>query len=166
MKTRALFFAMSFVVAGLLFAAMPAKPASANNYGHGVHCVRYGETLYSIGRYYGVSAYAIAKHNGIVNPNYVRAGACLHIPSGYGHGGYHQPAKKVDYGHGGYHQPAKQPNYGHGGYGTGWHQVKYGETLYSIARWYGVSPWSIAKANGLYNVNYIRAGQSLYIPTY
>ena len=26
--------------------------------------------------------------------------------------------------------------------------------------------WAIAKANGLYNVNYIRAGQSLYIPGY
>jgi LysM repeat protein len=158
MLTRVSSLTLAFLVAGALFAAMPARPASAN-YGT-VHCVRYGETLYSIGRWYGVSPWAIANHNGLHNPNYIRAGSCLSIPgSGYYHGGYQYK--------GGYHYKGGHGYY-HGGYGhqAGWHVVKHGETLYSIGRWYGVSPWAIAKANGLYNVNYIRAGQSLYIPRY
>ena len=42
--------------------------------------------------------------------------------------------------------------------------VRYGDTLFSIGRRYGVNPWAIARANGLWNPNYIRAGQTLYIP--
>jgi hypothetical protein len=29
---------------------------------------------------------------------------------------------------------------------------------------YGISPWHIARANGIYNLNYIWAGQRLFIP--
>ncbi len=42
--------------------------------------------------------------------------------------------------------------------------VQPGQTLYSIATHYGVSVWSVACANGLYNPNYIYAGMVLYIP--
>ncbi|MGB8646100.1 MAG: LysM peptidoglycan-binding domain-containing protein [Anaerolineae bacterium] len=42
--------------------------------------------------------------------------------------------------------------------------VQPGQTLYSIAAHYGVSVWSVACANGLYNPNYIYAGMTLYIP--
>jgi len=42
--------------------------------------------------------------------------------------------------------------------------VQPGQTLYSIASAYGVSVWSVACANGLYNPNYIYAGMVLYIP--
>ncbi|HEY6040864.1 MAG TPA: LysM peptidoglycan-binding domain-containing protein [Anaerolineae bacterium] len=45
-----------------------------------------------------------------------------------------------------------------------YHVVHWGETLYSIAGWYGVNVWALACANGLYNANYIYAGQVLYIP--
>ena len=44
------------------------------------------------------------------------------------------------------------------------HLVKPGETLYGIARMYGVSAQSIATANNLVNPNYIYAGQRLVIP--
>ena len=44
------------------------------------------------------------------------------------------------------------------------HVVQYGETLFSIGRMYDVNPYQIAEANGLYNPNYIYAGQVLYIP--
>jgi LysM repeat protein len=44
------------------------------------------------------------------------------------------------------------------------HVVQLGDTLYSIARIYGVSPEAIAHANGLINANYIFAGQRLTIP--
>jgi hypothetical protein len=46
-----------------------------------------------------------------------------------------------------------------------WHMVRYGETLHSIGRWYGVSPYAICHANGLGNCNYIWAGQRLWIPS-
>ena len=48
-----------------------------------------------------------------------------------------------------------------GGY---WYVVRWGDTLASIGRAAGVSPWAIANANGLANPNYIRCGQQLWIP--
>jgi hypothetical protein len=45
------------------------------------HRVRYGETLSSIGRLYGVNPYAIARANGLANPNYIYAGQVLLIPT-------------------------------------------------------------------------------------
>jgi nucleoid-associated protein YgaU len=48
-----------------------------------------------------------------------------------------------------------------GGY---WYTVRSGDTLSSIGRAAGVSPWSIANANGLANPNYIYCGQQLWIP--
>jgi hypothetical protein len=48
-----------------------------------------------------------------------------------------------------------------GGY---WYSVRWGDTLSSIGRATGVSPWSIANANGLANPNYIYCGQQLWIP--
>ena len=55
-----------------------APPAGGGFY----HTVRYGETLSSIGWRYGVNPYAIARANGLHNPNYIYAGQVLHIPSG------------------------------------------------------------------------------------
>jgi LysM repeat protein len=48
--------------------------------------------------------------------------------------------------------------------GPVYHTVKYGQTVYSIAQWYHTSVWAIACANGLYNPNYVYAGQVLVIP--
>jgi len=60
-------------------AAAAAPPA----YGPIYHYVRWGETLSSIGRLYGVNPYAIAHANGLANPNYIYAGQMLVIPTGY-----------------------------------------------------------------------------------
>ncbi len=46
----------------------------------------------------------------------------------------------------------------------GYHTVRAGETLYCIARAYGVDPWAIATQNGLVNPNLIYPGLSLAIP--
>ena len=46
-----------------------------------------------------------------------------------------------------------------------YHTVRYGETLSSIGWRYGVNPYTIARANGLHNPNYIYAGQVLHIPS-
>jgi LysM repeat protein/uncharacterized protein YvpB len=45
-----------------------------------------------------------------------------------------------------------------------YHTVAWGETLYSIARSYGISPRSLAAANGLSLNSWVYAGQSLRIP--
>jgi LysM repeat protein len=102
-----------------------------------IHVVQRGETLYSIARSYGVNMWAIARANGIANPNYIYTGQRLVIPTG-GAGG----AART---------------------GTS-HVVRRGQTLYSIARSYGVNMWTIARANGIANPNYIYAGQRLVIP--
>ena len=107
------------------YAAPPA-------YGPTYHRVRYGETLYSIGRRYGVNAYAIARANHLPNPNCIYAGQVLRIPTCH-------PCRRI-------------------------HIVVCGETLLRIARRYGVSAWAIARANGIWNLNYIYAGQRLVIP--
>ncbi len=65
-----------------------------------VHCVRYGETLYSIGRMYNVDPYAIAAYNGLADPNYIQGGQCLTIPPGPPYYGYYYYPYPVPYGYG------------------------------------------------------------------
>jgi putative chitinase len=101
-----------------------------------VHVVRWGETLSQIAWRYDTSVWAIARANGLRNPNYIWAGQRLCIPGG----GYVPPPCGVV------------------------HLVRWGETLYSIARRYGTCVQAIVRANGLWNPNYIWAGQRLYIP--
>jgi len=68
--------------------AAAAPPACGPTY----HRVRWGETLSSIGRLYGVNAYAIARANGLANPNYIYAGQVLFIPAcGYYYPTYYYP---------------------------------------------------------------------------
>lgn len=136
--------ALLLVVLALGFAA-PAAPVAAC--GSGVHIVRYGETLFSIGRWYGVNPWSIAHANGLVNPNHIYAGQRLHIP-GWGCTGYYQPCYGWGCGHG-----------YHGGY-----IVRHGDTLSMIAWRYGVNMYTLAQVNGIYNLNHIYAGQHLWIP--
>jgi LysM repeat protein len=70
------------LVVVLLVYALSASvaPASAET----IHVVRPGETLYSIGRIYGVNPYDIAALNGLANPNYIYVGQRLRIPGGGG----------------------------------------------------------------------------------
>ncbi len=141
----------------VMVAVMPADSADACTYP--THCVKAGETLFSIGRLYGVSPWTIAYQNGLANPNYIRAGQCLRIPScgctAKYQGGYRYVPGRCDT----YQKPAYKPP----AYALRY-LVKPCDTLFSIGRLYGVSPWAIARANGLANPNYIRAGQSLVIP--
>jgi LysM repeat protein len=123
----------------ILPATVSAAPARWGGFWHQVY---FGQTVFSIGRLYGVSPYAIAAANGLANWNVIYAGQWLWIPSGYGYPPYPSP----------YPGCARS------------HYVSPGETLLGIGRWYGVSAWSIASANGIYNLNRIYAGQWLCIP--
>lgn len=126
----------------LTYAPTPAAAAPVQNNAT-YHTVRPGETLYGIAAYYGTSANAIAKANGIVNYDKIYAGQTLTIP-----GGGHYPAPPV----------AKPPAHG------GTYVVRHGDTLYSIAASHGTTVSALMAANGISNPNYIRAGQTLTIP--
>ena len=136
---------LSLVVAPAAFAA-PAAHYGTCGYWYPVY---WGQTLASISRATGVPAWAIAQANGLANPNYIRAGQSLWIPC------TQAPP------HAPYPPPSPYPPPPSCGY---WYAVRWGDTLSSIAWRSGVSGWAIAQANGLYNPNYIYAGQSLWIP--
>ncbi|MGE0008707.1 MAG: LysM peptidoglycan-binding domain-containing protein, partial [Parvibaculaceae bacterium] len=57
-----------------------AKPDSTFASGGGMHVVRAGETLYSLGRTYGVHPFTIARANGLPNNASLRQGQSLRIP--------------------------------------------------------------------------------------
>jgi LysM repeat protein len=46
-----------------------------------------------------------------------------------------------------------------------YHTIVTGDNLYRISLHYGVSMWRIAECNGIYNLNYIRVGDVLCIPS-
>jgi LysM repeat protein len=102
----------------------------------GVHIVRQGETLKSIASLYGTTVDAIARANGIVNPNYIYVGQRLIIPGATTSG-----------------QTGGQT-----------YVVQPGDTLSSIAVQFGTTAWAIAYENNLPNVNVIYVGQTLRIP--
>ncbi|MEO8082458.1 MAG: LysM peptidoglycan-binding domain-containing protein [Ardenticatenales bacterium] len=168
MRSRLSIAVLSLALA-LAFTAASHESASANNWGPGwqggnVHCVKNGETLYGIAWAYGTTAQAIAHANGLWNPNYIRAGACLTIPSG-GDGGHDAGWDKKPGMNDGHNAGwDKKPDYNYGGMAGNVYCVQHGDTLYSIANRYGTTAWAIAQANGLWNPNYIRAGQTLKIP--
>ncbi len=124
---------MQLVLAASVSASAPTEKPAAG--GGRWHLVRWGETLYSIGRMYGVSYWAIAQANGITNPNRIYAGTWLYIP----YGPPYPPGPRI-------------------------HIVRYGDTLTKIARWYGTTVWAICRANNIWNPNLIYVGQRLIIP--
>ena len=136
MSTKALLITL-FVLALSMTVVTPVAAAPAAH-APTWHWVVRGETLFSIGRLYNVSPWAIASANRLANPNRIYVGQRLYIPAG----------------------PAHYPPGGCGSY----HTVRRGDTLFRIGRAYGVSAWSIARANRIYNMNYIWAGQRLFIP--
>jgi LysM repeat protein len=104
--------------------------------------VQAGDTLYSIARRFGVSIWQLATTNAIPNINLIFVGQVLIIPGG---GGTPPPAPG----------PSPIPTR---------YVVQAGDTLYSIARQFGVNVWQLAQFNNLMNPNLIYAGQVLMIP--
>ncbi|MFQ6101336.1 MAG: LysM peptidoglycan-binding domain-containing protein [Anaerolineae bacterium] len=118
----------------------------------GYHTVRPSETLFCIGRAYGVDPYAIATQNSILNPSLIYPGQVLAIPNVP----RSLPAGRVCPRQ--FDGDTPSPD-------CRWHHtVALGENLYRISLHYGVSMWAIAEANKITNLNYIRAGQVLCIP--
>jgi LysM repeat protein len=137
----------------------PAPSCTAQGY----HVVRAGETLYSIGRAYATLPSKIASCNGILNASRIYVGMKLLIPIApwspipagpvavrqFTPGGTVTPAPVTP-------TPTPACRY--------YHTVRYGDTLTAIAIRYGSSVWAIGRANSIYNLNLIYAGQVLCIP--
>ena len=138
MRGKAVLIVLSVLALSLMLVAPVAAAPAAH--APSWHRVARGETLFSIGRLYNVSPWAIASANRLTNPNRIWAGQWLYVPAG-------------------------PPYYPPGGCGS-YYTVRRGDTLLHIGRMYGVSAWSIARANRIYNMNYIRTGQTLFIPCY
>lgn len=114
-----------------------------------VHVVQRGQNVYRIALRYGVTIADIARANGLANAAVVRVGQELVIPGC----GNLTPTPGI---------PGQAPPLGEGTCGS--HLIQPGENLYRIALRYGVTMAALRNANGLGNVNVIRAGDTLVIP--
>jgi LysM repeat protein len=120
------------------------------NHGYGVACTTYhyfqkGDTLHGIGKWFGVSADALAEVNGI-----------------HGDGAYYGQKLCIPSPYGSYHQDKDYDGHDGGHYGDTY-RVKRGDTLSQIARWYGVSVHYLVRINDLSNANVIVPGQVLRV---
>lgn len=114
------------------------------------HTVRPGDNLTRISRWYGVSIWQIAQVNGISNPSRIYVGQVLCIPSSY-----HPPGPPPP--HPPPHPPAPPA------WCSQYYTVQLGDTLSGIARRCGTTVNSLMYLNGIWNPNFIRAGQVLRI---
>jgi LysM repeat protein len=120
--------ALAGAVALLLVAVATAHAATVT--------VRPGDTLSSIAARNGTSVTALARANGIRDPNLVRIGMRLTVPGGGG---------------------------GAGGAG-GTYRVRPGDTLGGIAARHGTNVAALARANGIRTPGLIRIGMRLTVP--
>lgn len=100
----------------------------------GTHTVARGETLSEIASMYGTSTSAMARLNGLANPNRIVAGSRLQVPSATS-------------------TPAATS-----------YRVRSGDTLGSIASRTGTTIAALVAANDLPNPNLVRIGQVLVLP--
>ncbi len=127
--------------------AEPAWSAPTTPAGGVYHTVQRGENLASIARAYGLNWTDLVAANGIVNANRIFAGQQLLIP------GATAPISPA---------PAAAAPAPAGAQRT--HIVRPGEHLSSIARQYGLSWPTVARANNITDPNRIYTGQTLVIP--
>ncbi len=113
-----------------------------------IHVVRPGEYLARIAVRYGTTVQAIAQANGLRNPNRIYVGQRLIIPTS-------APAPSPT---------VVAPPLPESSNGGTVYVVRPGDTLYAIAVNFHVTPYAIARANGLRNLNWIYVGQRLIIP--
>lgn len=130
----------------MVFGAMGGLVVSGTAAGR-VHTIKKGETLGVIARQYGVTLSALAKANGLADPNRIVAGSTLSIPGPGAPTPSTPPTAAVD------KAPAEWS-----------HKMQLGETLEQVARRFGISVSALAAANGVANPDFVRAGTVLRIP--
>jgi LysM repeat protein len=140
---------ISLVAATSLIVLVAANAGTAAAASPAFHVVQHGQTLYSIASSYGLSAWSVARANGMWNPNLIYAGQVLVIPS-LSIGPVFPLYPRDNY--------APRQTFGC------LYRVNYGETISRIAARFRSDAWTIARANGILNLNWIYAGQLLRIP--
>jgi peptidoglycan endopeptidase LytF len=116
---------------------IPVAPTGQPCPGGFIYTVRSGDTFYSISRRYGVVVPALAAANPDIDPKALRAGQQLCIPA------------------------AAPPVACPGGFT---YTVRSGDTIYSIARRYGITVPALTTANPNIAPKALRVGQQLCIP--
>ena len=107
-----------------------------------------GDTLLAIARKFGVTTTQIIEANSISNPNRISVGQRLVIPTGEVAEAVTAPEP----------EPEPEPV-------VVTYTVRSGDSLWGIARKFGVSSSALAELNGINNANFIRVGQVLKIPS-
>ena len=110
-----------------------------------IHTIKSGDTLLALAHYYGISVEQITALNPGTEPRFLRIGATLMIPAV----GQQLPMQNI---------PERNLEF------NGAHLVKKGESLWSIARAYGVDPETLAEANGMEINDILREGRVLKTP--
>jgi len=152
-------FAAAFVLAAIgLFVLGASERVEAG----GTHIVQQGETLYRIALRYGITVGALAAYNGLSDPTRIHPGQVLKIPEPgtreRGNAGTKPPKSATK-------QTAQLAVQG----AVVTKKVTYryivsrGDTLYSIARRFGITVAILKQANGLTS-DLIHPGQPLVIP--
>jgi LysM repeat protein len=136
-----------------------------------VHTVQRGETLYCLGRAYLVNPLAIAARNGLAASNFIYPGQRLVIP---GERWTSIPAGRICFRQFALPDtlstpqpgatPAPVPTLPASTQCQIRYTIRYGDTLWSIARRYGKSPWALATYNHILNPDLIFVGDVLCIP--
>ncbi|GIG54708.1 LysM peptidoglycan-binding domain-containing protein [Demequina activiva] len=122
--------------------AVGSAPAGAS--ASGTHTVATGDTVWDLARRYGTTVAAIVSANDLGSSAVIRVGQRLQVP-----GAAPSTVDSV--------APGAASS-------TGTHTVAAGDTVWDLARRYGVSVSAIANANGLDSRAVIRVGQKLEIP--
>jgi LysM repeat protein len=111
------------------------------------YVVKKGDNLSSIAVRFKTTPQAIMNANGITNPNLVYVGQLLNIPRATTVVTKPKPTKRTT--------PGKTGRV---------YIVQPGDNMFLIAAKFNRDVYDIAEANGILNLNYIYAGQALYIP--
>lgn len=111
--------------------------------------IQSGDTLLRIGFKFGVAPSLIQTYNNISNPNLIRVGQLLKIPTSAASSVAQETVSEPE--------PAPEPE-------PTTYRVQSGDSLWGIARKFGVSSRALAELNGINNANFIRIGQLLKIP--
>lgn len=133
-------------------------PAPGTNVNQTVrrYTVQRGDSLTSIANRYNTTVQALATTNGLTTTSILYVGQVLQLPA---QGGVITPAQPVVV-----RPPAQTPRITVRTVVNGYYYVLPGDNLSSIARYFGVDMWTIARANNILNLNHIYSGMPLRIP--
>jgi len=115
--------------------------------------IKKGDTLYDLGRHYGVSVSMIQSYNKHLDPSFLSIGQKILVPA----------LKDVPPYKGKQTAPAPVALDNPADY-RGSHIVRSGDTLWSIARRYGTDPYNVAYHNGIQVDTLLTIGMELRVP--